>query len=262
MVSAFLKDFGIQTILHSILGIVIYFLTKHLTFTDVQKDNQNSKSSALWAIGAVSLTYLLIALLFSGGGSGQGSNSLSYQRFNFNSVQSVLLSYLFILSPSLVIIKIRKENLRTVGISKLNVRNAILVGLITSVVALICLIPFADKEFSYYISKVNINLFWGFIYYAVVGFGEEFLFRGYLQSRLIAWIGSLEGWIIASIIMALIHVPQRIAMHGMFNTEALLSSIALIPVSLLHGYIMMKTKNLVAPGILHTFANWYNIIFS
>ena len=40
------------------------------------------------------------------------------------------------------------------------------------------------------------------IFYAFVGFGEEFLFRGYLQTRLVAWSGVARGWILAAVVMA------------------------------------------------------------
>jgi len=40
--------------------------------------------------------------------------------------------------------------------------------------------------------------------------------------------------------------------------EAFADSAALIPVSLLMGFIMLRTRNLIASGLFHTFANWVN----
>ena len=262
MIINFFKDVSIQVIIHSVLGIVVYYLTKSMVFMSTQEDKRDNRSSSIWALFSVILTYFLISLIFGNASSSEDGTSVSFQRFDFNSIISVLLSYLFVLSPSLVIMRLRREKLHTVGVSKVNLGSSALVGIVISIVALILLIPFADKGINNYLGKVNVNLFWGLIYFAIVGFSEEFLFRGYLQLRLMAWIGNYKGWIISTIIMALIHIPQRIAMQGMTSMEALLSSIALIPVSLLLGYIMMRTKNIVAPGIVHTFANWYNIIFS
>jgi membrane protease YdiL (CAAX protease family) len=73
------------------------------------------------------------------------------------------------------------------------------------------------------------------------------------------WIGKWQGWILTSILMALIHIPQRMAL-GLSPLEALISSASLIPISLIMGYIMIKTENIVAPGIGHTFANWANVL--
>lgn len=47
---------------------------------------------------------------------------------------------------------------------------------------------------------------------------------------------------------------------GLPFKEAIISSVLLIPISLMMGYIMIKTENLVSVGIYHTFANWVNIL--
>jgi membrane protease YdiL (CAAX protease family) len=60
--------------------------------------------------------------------------------------------------------------------------------------------------------------------------------------------------------MALIHIPQRMAITGLPPKEAFISAVSLIPISLMMGYIMIKTENIVAPGIYHTFANWVNVL--
>ncbi|MDX9851718.1 MAG: hypothetical protein RBT01_14510 [Anaerolineaceae bacterium] len=41
---------------------------------------------------------------------------------------------------------------------------------------------------------------------------------------------------------------------------ALLSSAALIPISLFVGFVMLRTGNIVAPGLAHTFANWIDTL--
>jgi membrane protease YdiL (CAAX protease family) len=63
------------------------------------------------------------------------------------------------------------------------------------------------------------------------GFGEELLFRGFLQTRCTAWLGSTKGLFSASLIMAFAHIPQRIFVQGMNPTEALFSCVLLLPVS-------------------------------
>lgn len=60
--------------------------------------------------------------------------------------------------------------------------------------------------------------------------------------------------------MALIHIPQRMAAMGLSFQDAIVSSVLLILISLTMGYIMLKTENIVAPGIYHTFANWVNVL--
>ncbi len=104
------------------------------------------------------------------------------------------------------------------------------------------------------------NQLWALPYFAVVGFGEEFLFRGYLQTRLVAWLGQWSGWLLASIVMAMMHIGQRVASMGLTSPEAVISSALLVPISLFMGYVMLRTGNIVAPGICHTFANWVGVL--
>jgi membrane protease YdiL (CAAX protease family) len=97
---------------------------------------------------------------------------------------------------------------------------------------------------------------WALVYFVITGAWEEFAFRGYLQTRLVAWLGRWQGWILTSVMMALGHIVQRITVESMTPDQALASSMAVIPVSLLTGYTMLRTENVVAPAIFHTFADW------
>jgi membrane protease YdiL (CAAX protease family) len=94
----------------------------------------------------------------------------------------------------------------------------------------------------------------------ITGVWEEFAFRGYLQTRLVAWLGRWQGWAMASVMMALAHIVQRITVESMAPAQALTSSVAIIPMSLLTGYIMLRTENVVAPCLFHTFADWVSTL--
>lgn len=98
------------------------------------------------------------------------------------------------------------------------------------------------------------------MFYVFVGFGEDFLFRGYLQNRLIAWLATWQGWRLASVSMAFGHLPHRRLIEGMSLSGAFASSAAPAPVSLLIGFVMLQTGNLIAPGLFHTFVNWVNTL--
>ena len=60
--------------------------------------------------------------------------------------------------------------------------------------------------------------------------------------------------------MALAHIVQRITMQGLSPLEALVSSALLIPVSLLLGYVMLQTENVIAPAVFHTFLDWVDTL--
>lgn len=82
------------------------------------------------------------------------------------------------------------------------------------------------------------------------------MFRGYLQTRLIGWLGTWQGWVSASLVHAFVHVPQRMWIQEISFAEALERSAMLIPISLYMGFVMIRTRNLVGVGLLHTFANF------
>ncbi|AGY75861.2 CPBP family intramembrane glutamic endopeptidase [Clostridium autoethanogenum] len=106
------------------------------------------------------------------------------------------------------------------------------------------------------ITHLNINYFWGLLNFAVVGFFEEFMFRGYLQTHLIIWLGKNKGWMISSALMVLMHLPQRIFSAGLSLSGAFTSIFYLVFFSLFLGYMMIKTENVTAPAILHTLCDW------
>ena len=60
---------------------------------------------------------------------------------------------------------------------------------------------------------------------------------------------------LASTIMAVAHFPLRMIIEGKTLSDAFFDSLVLIPVSLFFGYLMLRTKNVLAPAIIHTFTN-------
>jgi len=155
--------------------------------------------------------------------------------------------------------KIRKETWRSTGISKHNLKQSILIGTILALITVAEVLLSSSKSLMLIAQNLTLSSLWALVYYAVVGFCEEFMFRGYLQTRLMGWIGIWKGWILTSIFMALIHIPQRMA-TGLSLQEAITSAALLIPISLMLGYILIKTENILAPGIYHTFANWVGVL--
>lgn len=141
-----------------------------------------------------------------------------------------------------------KESLHSAGVSSHNLFQATLIGVLLSLLTIR-----ADTGSFLKVGAITLG---PLLYYASVGFGEEFLFRGYLQTRLVAWRGVLQGWILASVMMALVHLPGRLFVHNVPASEALGSCLSLIPVSLLMGFIMLRTGNIITPALFHLFGDY------
>ena len=74
---------------------------------------------------------------------------------------------------------------------------------------------------------------------AVVGFVEEAIFRGILQSQLVAWLGRWRG-----------------LLGGAGGVDLLASLVPVFVVGIVLGLFMLAVRNIAGPAILHTAINW------
>ncbi len=158
--------------------------------------------------------------------------------------------------PVFLILKIRHQRFESVGLSKANWRFSVGVALVLSA----CFLAFNTTPERFLSRVFTLNVFYGLAYFLAVGFGEELLFRGFLQIRCSAWLGEIKGWLVASVLMALAHLPQRIFVVGQELGQAVFSATLLIPISLLMGFLMLKTQNVAGPAVFHTMLDLTNIL--
>ncbi|MDF2541403.1 MAG: Abortive infection protein [Herbinix sp.] len=147
-----------------------------------------------------------------------------------------------------------KESLPSIGITKVNLIKSCILGLLLGIV--FCVLNQFLSKTNQGIQILSVESLIMFLQFIFVGFGEEIIFRGYLQSRLVAWLGLGKGLLITAIIFSFFHLPNHLIMSGMNFQSSLINCLRLIPISLLFGYIMIKTKNIVSGSILHTVIDW------
>ncbi len=95
-------------------------------------------------------------------------------------------------------------------------------------------------------------LFEGFLAAALA---EEF-WRFIVQTRFGAMFGNTgAGWIVASIIWALMHVPARLAQIGNAG-DAIVGILAITPIGLLWGYMTHRTKSILPSILAHGTNVW------
>ncbi len=101
------------------------------------------------------------------------------------------------------------------------------------------------------------SLIYGFVFFAIVGFGEEIVWRGYIQRRLVFYGGTLKGLVITSLLFAVLwHFPSSYYKHSGVVSEAFANTLLLFPISLVLGYIMLRSQNIIPPSIYHLFHDW------
>jgi membrane protease YdiL (CAAX protease family) len=193
-----------QIILFTLSAGLVWLLTKYLKCKPSNPGIVNPRNSSLKALFAVACSLIALVLfeyfrrtphagLLAPGAM---SEPIGY-------LMPSLISFVIFLLPAGIAANQSNEPLRSFGISRTNLWQSALIG--SAFVILMFYMQNIDpfetiREFE---QQQGIRL----IYFAFIGFEEEILFRGYLQTRLIAWLGKWQGWGLASIIMALGHFP-------------------------------------------------------
>jgi len=255
--SSEILQFSISIVFTAVFFFLIWLITKIHKPKSLEIRFEAPRKEATLAIGYVVGLFLILAVVFFFLERMTGAPIETYEQYDLLTALSWWGIYAAIyIIPILVIIKTRKQNLETVGLIKKNLRLSLEIGFILSLlITFLSITPehLQEKFFSY-------NTLYAFIYYLAVGFGEELLFRGFLQLRCSTWLGEIRGWILASTIMALIHIPQRIFVMEFDPLQALVSSIFLVPFSVLMGFILLKTQSILGPTIIHTITNWIDVL--
>lgn len=91
--------------------------------------------------------------------------------------------------------------------------------------------------------------------FGVVAVVEEGVFRGVLQSQLVARLGRWRGLIATAAAFTAWHIPLRV-LSGASGPELALGLVAVFLSGLAFGSLMLMIRNAAAPAILHTALNW------
>ncbi|MBU1948773.1 MAG: CPBP family intramembrane metalloprotease, partial [Candidatus Eisenbacteria bacterium] len=212
---------------------------------------------ALFAIGMGWILVIVLLLALTGHAPTNSQGAAQWPLVGPGDVAAQLILAIISVGPILFVMHRRREYPASAGISAQNLWRSLAVSalIISAAGVWYC---FVNRR-SGAGASCHASGLWALMQLAIVGFTEEFAYRGYLQTRLIGWLGSYQGWILASVLMAMAHVGHRVGIEGMAAGEALLSAAALIPISLFLGFVMLRTQNIVAPGLLHMFVNWLDI---
>ena len=152
------------------------------------------------------------------------------------------------------------QNLGSIGISGENKGRMLALGLIPSVVY-VTVAGFVAPSLGGGFNGLSSSLVYGLIVYTLVGFSEEIVWRGYVQTRLIALSGTSKGLVTTAMLFALFHFPTRFYLYSGVALEGLVSAILLFPVSLLFGYMMLRSQNIIPSSIFHLLVNWSTLFW-
>lgn len=147
-------------------------------------------------------------------------------------------------APFAIALLMRHQGLSTIGLSRHNLIPSVFLGIVLSGVTITSYVTVYGK------APTMLSTFSAsYLYYLVamlsVGFAEEAIFRGYLQLRLTASLGTRWAWVLTAIVFTIGHVEQSI-----------LGLISVFVIGFLFGWIMIRSENIVGLSIWHAFIDW------
>lgn len=172
-----------------------------------------------------------------------------------------LIAIAILLLPVVVALKFSKQNLKDIALTRRNLRKTLALGLLTSLVLILflgVLSPFLGGGFAGF----SVATGYLFLSYVIIGFGEEIVFRGYIQTRLVAYSGSTIGIGVTSLCYAAYNFPLgyfcfsgNIGLAGVYAVWRFSSG-------LLYGYTFHKSQSVLSSTIVHIFLVWGGLLFS
>ncbi|MDD3223683.1 MAG: CPBP family intramembrane metalloprotease [Clostridium sp.] len=227
-----------------IIAIILKIITKISPFNKYDYNIRRAKKSGILSLIVISI-YIIIGIVYL---IILKKYFMNYPAKDILFMQSV--EYLLELSLVIAIVILTKEGIASLSVTKNNVFKSIIVGIFSGVIYFVLIKnTFKINET---MNIISLDSFYNFIFQFIVGFVEETIFRGYLQTRLTYWLGTLRGWLLTSAIFTLSHLPNYLILGGM-NFYSLLIIVFL---GLLLGYTRIKTKSIIAGSIFHALLNW------
>jgi membrane protease YdiL (CAAX protease family) len=155
--------------------------------------------------------------------------------------------------PVILLLLVRGQPPKSTGWSRDNIRANVTLALM-----LVILVVFLRGKFFTLLQGVSTEQGSLLLVILVWCLVEETIFRGYIQLRLMSFLGTTWGWLATSLLYVLWQLPGR-SLFTQFSTEWPLLVIALVQ-GLLLGWIMRKTYHVAAPALLRAFATWLLLI--
>lgn len=146
----------------------------------------------------------------------------------------------------------RHQPLRSAGWSRALFSPALQMG-----IAVVFLSIFLRGKFYQLISGVSSEQGIALLIILGICLAEEFIFRGYIQLRLSAWFGPRWGWLAASLLFVIWQLPRYLLLG--LPAAALPLAVQLVQ-SLLAGWMMQKSRHILAPTLYRAISAWLTFI--
>jgi membrane protease YdiL (CAAX protease family) len=210
------------------------------------------KSEALIALIPLLVLVAVMALALWGAATtrSEPSAGMAAAPYTFAHALRQLALNLIIFLPFALVMLVRKHGLKTIGLTGNNLPESTLVGIVSGVAAGAV---YGMLSTTFWFSAETVHRL---VAQLGVGFSEEAIFRGFLQTRFSAWLGMYKGELLTAVLFALVHIPQRL-FAATAGVDLLIDLFVLLVWGLVFGWAMRRLGNIAGLSILHAIINLF-----
>lgn len=152
--------------------------------------------------------------------------------------------YILPLVIIIIILKIRKQSLTTIGLRRRGCVISIVIGLVLSTI--VFLVHLKNNR------PIDVILFNLIFYVLILGFSEEIIFRGFLWPRLVVLLGERVGTVLSGVFFGIMHAPIKIILDGSPIIMSFLNEVGGgIIGSIMFIFIYTRNNNIILPSMIH-----------
>jgi uncharacterized protein len=159
-----------------------------------------------------------------------------------------LESTLLIVIPIILLTRLSGNNMGSLYLQKGNLRLGLIIGLTVFVVVAALSIPYA--QWQYRVGDLSLQrvlpwIPWILVFVLTNSINEELLFRGLFLRKLEPFLGAFPANICVAIPFTMLHLGVD------YSQNTLVLVALLLPLALLLGYLMQKTRSILASWLVH-----------
>jgi membrane protease YdiL (CAAX protease family) len=95
------------------------------------------------------------------------------------------------------------------------------------------------------------------LFFLALALAEESIFRGYIQLRLMSWLGTVPGWLSTSLLFVLWQVPH---LSGLAGAALWIKLGIALAQGLVAGWMMIKCRHVLAPALYRAISTWLTFL--
>jgi membrane protease YdiL (CAAX protease family) len=166
-----------------------------------------------------------------------------------------------ILLPVAVALRWSKQTLKSVAVTRTDLKKNLAFGVLTSIILVLfiaILAPFLGGHFAGF----SIATAYLLLSYVIIGFAEEIIFRGYIQTRAAADNGPVIGIGVTSLLFAVYNFPSGYFCFAGNIPLAAIYALWRLSTGLLYSYTFHKSQNIIPSTLVHVFLVWGGLLFA